>query len=186
MSTAAQLKPRFTFHDYCQWDDDQRWELIGGEAFAMSPSPIITHQRVSMRLSVILSAFFAGKPCEPFAAPTDVKLSDQDVVQPDLLVVCNRDQVKDGHIEGPPSLVIEILSPSTLRHDRIRKLALYAEFGVKEYWLVQLDSPMVEVLELDGDAYRVAGNFDDTDVLQSATFPELQVSLSEVFADDWG
>src|SRR5262245_54809384 len=127
---------RYTWRDYQLWQDDQRWEIIGGNAFAMSPSPATRHQRISIALSSALFSHFRGKRCQPFEAPMDVKLSDEDIVQPDILVVCDPNQVKTTHIEGAPALVVEILSPSSLAHDRVRKMNLYARFGVPELWIV--------------------------------------------------
>ena len=94
-----------------------------------------------------------------FVAPTDVKLSEEDIVQPDLIVVCDANRIKPTHIEGPPTLVIEVLSPSTQAYDRVRKLRLFAASGVQEVWLVTPHPSLVEVLTLDGASYRIAGGY---------------------------
>ena len=126
---------RYTWADYRSWPDDEHWQIVGGEAYAMSPAPATRHQKLLIRLASALETFLRDKPCEAYPAPTDLKLSDTDIVQPDLMVVCEPDKVKPTHIEGPPTLVIEILSPSTELLDRGRKLDLYAASGVKEVWL---------------------------------------------------
>ena len=122
-------KRPLTFEDYRSWPDDTRWELIDGQPYAMS-SPSTLHQELSTSLILALTPFFRSRGCKLFHAPMDVKLSEHDVVQPDLLVACDPKQIRATHIEGPPRLVVEILSPSTLRHDRVRKLNLYARAGV--------------------------------------------------------
>lgn len=129
----------------------------------------------------MFDAFFEGKKCEPFAAPTDVKLSDEDVVQPDLLVVCEPDKIKTTHIEGPPTLIVEILSPSTALFDRARKMRTYAKFAVKEVWLVTPYPGLAEVFVLDGESYRLCGAYTKEDTLTSPTFPELEIDLRKVF-----
>ncbi len=182
MGFANQLDRRYTWDDYRAWDDGQRWELIAGRPFCMSPAPSSRHQAVVTDLSGRLSAHFQGKPCRPFVAPTDVRLSAKDVVQPDILVVCDRTQIRETHIEGPPTLVVEILSPSSHRYDRVRKLRLYARFGIQEYWIVQPNPAVVEVLQLTGEIYSVAGVYTDVDTLRSPTFPDLALELGAIFS----
>ena len=174
-------RSRFNWSDYRSWSKDERWEIIGGEAFAMTPAPLTRHQRIATRLSRLLGNFFKGGPCELLAAPTDLKLSEEDIVQPDLLVVCDPDQIKRTHVEGPPSLVIEILSPDSLKHDRVVKMELYARFGVPEYWIVTPYPSMIEVFVLQGDAYRLQAGYVKEDTLRSPSFPELELVLAPVF-----
>ena len=169
-----------TWTDYQGWDDDTRWEIIDGHPYAMT-APRVSHQTVCGELYALLHAHFKRRRCRLFLSPIDVRLSEHDVVQPDLLVVCDRTQITDTHIEGPPSLVVEILSPSTQRHDRVRKLRLYAQVGVKEYWILQPSPALAEILSLDGTGYRIAGTYTETDTLVSPLFPELSVELSEIF-----
>jgi Uma2 family endonuclease len=172
---------RFTWADYQTWPDDERWEIIGGEPFAMLPSPTSRHQRISGQLFLCLALHFRGKQCRPFAAPVDVKLSDEDVVQPDLLVVCNPRQIKRTHIEGAPRLVVEILSEHSVLHDRMRKTALYARAGVRELWLVTPFPSLVEVFQLQRGAYRLAAAYPKEQELVSPTFPDLKIKLADVF-----
>src|ERR1017187_9515628 len=109
-------------------------------------SPVLLHQSILGELYVALKLHFKGSPCRVILAPFDVKFTDFDVVQPDILISCT-DRLGPRFHDGPPDLVIEILSPSTMRHDRIRKLCLYARTGVPEYWLVTQHPFMLEVLE---------------------------------------
>jgi Uma2 family endonuclease len=178
---AAIKNTRFTWDDYRSWGDDRRWEIIDGEAFDMSAAPLVRHQLVSQNLHTHLRAFFTGKKCQVLYAPVDLKLSEDDVVQPDLLVVCDPNQIKSTHIDGPPSLVIEITSPSSQTHDRVHKMNLYARAGIPEYWIVTPYPALIEVFILDGGSYRLHGGYEDRHTLKGATFPQLALPLKEVF-----
>jgi len=111
----------------------------------------------------------------------DVKLSDMDVVQPDVLVVCHPEQFKRTHIEGAPTLVIEILSDSSEQHDRGIKMRLYAVHGVPEVWLVKPYPSIVEVYRLDGRSYRLIETYVPPGNLSSPGFPKLKLKLKDIF-----
>lgn len=181
MASNAKPKAHHTWAEYQTWNDDQRWEIIGGEAYLMSPSPTSRHQLITGEMYRQMANFFKGKSCRALTAAMDVRLSDEDVVQPDLLVVCDPQQIKRTHIEGAPSLVVEITSDSSTRRDRLLKLNLYARSGVKEYWIVTPWPSLVEVLLLEGSRYVVHNVFDKDQTLVSPSFPGLQIELSEVF-----
>lgn len=182
MSEAArQSVPRLTWDDYKTWPDDERWEIVEGIAYGMSPGPAARHQRIVASLYLQMASHFKSRKCEVFLSPMDVKLSPFDVVQPDLLVVCDPSQVKPSHIEGPPTLVVEILSPSSHEHDRLRKTRLYARSGVREYWIVTPFPSSVEVLVLDGDSYRLKGLFAKEEDLVSCILPDLRIHLPDIF-----
>lgn len=127
---------RYTWQDYQTWPEDERWEIIGGVAYAMAPAPSTRHQLVAVNLLTKFSHHLSGRPCKPFIAPTDVRLSDTDVVQPDILVVCDPAKIRETHIEGPPEVVVEILAPNTSAKDLREKKALYERAGVQEYVVV--------------------------------------------------
>lgn len=171
----------FTWEHYRAWPNSERWEIIGGEAFAMSPAPSTRHQAVLGDLHLELGQHFKGKPCNVYVAPTDVKVSNEDIVQPDLLVVCEKEKVKGTHIEGAPTLVVEILSPSTAAFDRIHKMPLYARAGVKEVWLITPYPWLAELYVLDGESYRLVQSHGKTDTLRSVVFPDLAIELEKVF-----
>lgn len=147
----------------------------------MSQTPSSRHLIVSQDSSRLLGNFFDGKPCRVFPAPTGVRLSDSEAVEPDLMVVCNEKQIVMSHIEGPSDLVIEILSTSSIFHDRIRKLNLYLRSRVPEYWLNSPYPSSVEVFLLDGEGYRLDSTFARTDTLASLSFPGLAIDLATVF-----
>jgi len=115
---------RFTWDDYRTWADDERWELIDGAAYAMSPASTTRHQGVVGRLFSRIESQLRGCPCRPFVAPVDVKLSDADVVQPDVLVLCDPTKITESHIDGAPDLVAEVLFPGTSARDLRQKKAL--------------------------------------------------------------
>ncbi len=171
-----------TWTEYQKFSGDKRWEAIEGHLFAMT-SPTVLHQRICTELTVLLHQHFRGRPCQVFVSPLDVRLSEESFVQPDILVVCNPEQLAGTHVEGAPHLVVEVLSPSTLRHDRVRKVRLYAQAGVQEYWLVQPYPGMVEVLYLDGATYRLHASYFAFERLVSPSFPELEVDLCQVFPE---
>jgi Uma2 family endonuclease len=182
MSTAtAQKEPRFTWADYRNWPDDERWEIVGGEAYDMSPAPLTRHQRIVGELTGQMYAQFKGHRCRVWQSPINVKLSEEDIVQPDLLVVCEPDQVKRTHIEGPPALVVEVLSEAGLFHDRVRKFRLYERRGVGEYWLVTPYPHQIEVFALQNGRFVLAGGYAVGDALSSPLFPELHLDLDRIF-----
>ena len=174
-------KKPLTFDDYRNWDDEQNWELVEGRPYLMS-SPSSLHQMLSMSLILALGPHFQGQSCRLLHAPMDLKLSEMDVVQPDLMVVCDPSQIRAGHIEGPPRLVVEILSATTQRHDRVRKLNLYARTGVAEYWLVTPYPFMVEVLHNRQGVFSAVGAYTESDTLHSPGFPALRLELGPLYA----
>ncbi|MCL2046843.1 MAG: Uma2 family endonuclease [Oscillospiraceae bacterium] len=141
---------RYTYADYCKWDDGLRWELIDGVPYSMAPGPSQQHQSISMSLSVKIFNFLSNNnPCKVIAAPFDVRLNhdkeDDTVVQPDIIVVCDENKLDEKSCIGAPDLVIEILSPTTSRHDRVTKLQLYQRYKITEYWIVDPDEKTVHI-----------------------------------------
>jgi Uma2 family endonuclease len=171
----------YNWRDYQSWSDDQRWEIIAGQRFAMPRSQTPRHQWVRSELAFQLVTQLQKKPAEVLIGQLDVRFSDEDIVQPDILVVCDPKQVKQTHIEGAPTLVLEIISPSSVAHDRLRKMNLYVRFGVKEVWIVTPHPPLIEIFVLDGGTYRWQAGFEKDDELTSPSFPELRLDLSPVF-----
>ncbi|MBI5329420.1 MAG: Uma2 family endonuclease [Betaproteobacteria bacterium] len=173
--------PPFTWDLYRTWPESERWELIDGEAYAMSPAPSTQHQSVAGNIFGKLLQQLAGKPCKPFIAPTDVKLSDLDVVQPDILVVCKPGQITPTHIEGAPDVVVEVLSPATSTRDQREKKALYERAGVMEYVLVDpLEHYAIRFLN-GADGFDKGTVFGPQEMLVFATLDALEIPLWEVF-----
>ncbi len=160
MTPLAQEK-KVTYADLLEWDDDVRYELIDGEVRMLS-SPAWGHQRIFRKLFLKIGNFLEGKTCEVYSAPFDVRLFEQEgdtpydidtVVQPDIFVVCDPNKLDDAGVKGAPDLVIEILSPSTRRHDRLTKYYLYLRAGVREYWIVDPETKTVSVHALTEGQY---------------------------------
>lgn len=149
--------PRYTYGDYRQWQGDERFELIDGEAVLMSPAPRIRHQRVLGTLYRQIADFLDASPCEVLLAPVDVRLPkagepDDEVttvVQPDLVVVCDSTRIDDLGVRGAPDLVVEILSPATAGRDEILKRDLYERSGVREYWLIDPETWTLRLYRLE-------------------------------------
>lgn len=146
-------KARYTFADYLTWDENERIEIIGGEAFLMAV-PDSKHQEISMEISRQLANFLVGKPCRVYPAPFNVRLFEKDgdapedvdtVVEPDISVICDRSKIDARGCKGAPDLIVEILSPSSLRNDRLVKLRLYQRAGVREYWIADPENKTVQV-----------------------------------------
>ena len=172
----------FSVADYLGWPDDERWELIDGVPYNMSPAPSIKHQNVVITIAAKLKAALKGKPCKPFIAPVDVILSEHDVVQPDLLVVCNPEKIGEKAIHGAPDLVVEVLSPSTALKDMREKKALYERAGVREYVVVDPLENYVQRFFLGADGhYANADVFGVEEDLPLLSLPELILPLAEVF-----
>ncbi|MGA2547407.1 MAG: Uma2 family endonuclease [Rectinemataceae bacterium] len=160
---------RFTYRHYRTWPDSERWELIDGHAWAMSPAPLRSHQKLSMRLSGWINSFLEGKPCEAYAAPFDVLLPESDeaddeietVVQPDIVVICDKSKLTRAGARGAPDLVVEILSPSTSKKDQREKFELYQKRGVREYWVIDPAGEWLCVYRLIQGRGREGGRLKD-------------------------
>ena len=181
MPQLALKRDHFTYGDYLRWPDDERWELIDGVAYAMSAAPSVKHQAVLGGLLSRIELALRGTPARPYVAPTDVKLSESDVVQPDLLVVCDPAKITASHIAGAPDLIVEVLSPGTSAKDLRDKKALYQRAGVCEYLVVDpLEHYAIRFL-LGADGYDKGTVFAADEVLRSATLEAIAIPLWEVF-----
>ncbi len=177
---------RLTYQDWLQ-TPDHGWlyEIVEGE-LVVSPPPAIRHQRVSRRIGFLLFTYLQERDLgEMLHAPVGVRLADDTVLEPDLIVVRpeNAPRIAEHAIEGPPDLVVEILSPGTASRDLGRKRVLYEAHGVPEYWIVDPESRSVEVLALSAGRYARHGLFRMGTTLRSATFPDFALPLDGVFAE---
>ena len=178
---------RYTYADYCTWGDEERWELIDGVAYAMSPSPSWKHQEISANLHFQLYSFLKDKPCKVFAAPFDVRLNadsdDDTVVQPDIVVICDTAKLDDKGCIGAPDMVIEILSPSTALRDRVLKLRWYLRAGVREYWIVDPDSKTVSVHLLKNGEYYIRAYDGDDDGAAVHVLEGCVIDIGDIFGE---
>ena len=176
---------RYTYSDYLEWDDDTRWELIDGIPYAMA-APLISHQSASTNITVQIGQFLRGKSCKVSHSPTDVRLNadklDNTVVQPDLLVVCDKTKLDDGKaVNGAPDMTVEVLSPSSASHDMVRKFGLYLKAGVREYWIVDPVTKSIIVNVLSEGTY-ISKAYSETDKVPISALEGCVVDLQEVFA----
>lgn len=175
---------KYTYQDYLQWPPDERWEIIDGVAYDMSPAPNLKHQIISGCLFTFLYNALEGKTYTPFYAPTDVLLSETDVVQPDVFVVCDPNKLTDAYVNGAPDFIIEILSPSSMTKDHSIKKDLYEKYGVREYVVID---PRWE------HAYRYRLNetnqYGDSELFQSNqeiplfSLPGISLPLGNLFSE---
>ncbi|MFH0803232.1 MAG: Uma2 family endonuclease [bacterium] len=148
---------KFTYGDYLTWLDEERWELIDGVPYNMTPAPSVGHQSILVELSRQFANYLVEKTCKVFVAPFDVRLPAGDeadeeietVVQPDLVIICEPAKLDEKGCKGAPDLVAEILSPNTSRKDQLEKFSLYERVGVKEYWVVHPTDKILMVFNLD-------------------------------------
>lgn len=187
---AEKLDQKYTYGDYSEWSDGERWEIIKGDAYNMSPAPLRVHQELLMIFSNELYTFFKGKPCKVYSAPFDVRLTRGDeadneidtVVQPDISIICDKSKLDRRGCKGAPDLIVEIVSPGNSSHDMKVKRALYEEFGVKEYWIVLPFEQAVEVYTPDDNGvYKRPDIFGNDEVIKTELFPGLAVDLKKVF-----
>lgn len=186
-------KERYTFADYLTWGEDERIEIIDGEVFLMAPAPSRAHQGISMELSRQLANYLEGKKCRAYHAPFDVRLFEKDgnrpedvdtVVEPDITIVCDPSKLDDRGCKGAPDMVVEILSPSTQRHDRLVKLGLYQRARVREYWIVNPEDQTVQVMLLDGGGVlQLHEVYDRAGVAKVNVLDGCFIELSKVFSE---
>jgi len=179
-------KPHYTYADYATWSDYPRYELIKGEAIEMG-APSEAHQSILMSLSALLWSNLRGKKCRVYPAPFDIRINfdtlDNTVVQPDIVVICDRSKLENGkHCLGVPDLVVEILSESNRQHDTLRKFNIYLDAGVREYWIVNPADRVVEVYLLEDGRY-IAKRYDSTATVPVSVVDDCEVNLAEVFED---
>jgi Uma2 family endonuclease len=176
----------YTYADYLEWDDGKRYELIDGTAYMMA-SPSTDHQIISMELSRLFGDFLDGKPCRVFAAPLYVRLfpqrnlGDKTVVQPDLLVVCDRTKLDKRGCNGALDLVIEILSPANDAEEMLRKFQKYLQAGVREYWVIDLDNHLIQVHILDKGRY-ISSVYDGDAVAPVSILPGISIDLNALWS----
>ena len=185
-------KDRYTFADCLTWGENERIEIINGEAVMMSP-PTRIHQEILMELSRQLANFLEGKKCKVYPAPFAVRLFEKDgdtpedvdtMVEPDISVVCDHDKLDKHGCKGAPDLVVEVLSPSTQRHDRLVKLDLYQRAGVREYWIVDPDSSTVQVFMLKAGYLHPHEVYSEKDIAKVNVLDGCFIELAKVFPND--
>ena len=188
------LTASYSYADYLTWQLNEAVELIKGKIQLMSPAPNVKHQRLSIYLSSRIFNFLENKACQVFSAPFDVRLYDRNksllankeittVVQPDICVICDNSKLDEQGCNGAPDWIIEILSKGNSKKEVKIKHALYAESGVKEYWLVFPYEEVVQqfVLNDENSSYQLVNSYAGDDVAMPYLFPDLAIDLSVLF-----
>lgn len=181
---------KYTYGDYLKWDDKERWEIIDGMPM-MQAAPTWQHQSVSGQLLKQVLSYLDGKSCQAFAAPFDLRIPNEEekdedttlVVQPDILIVCDKKGLKGTGYYGIPDMIIEITSPSTAKIDKIFKFNHYEKAGVREYWIVEPDTKLINVFTLqDNKRYGRPDVYSETDNIKVSIFSDMTIDLLSVFS----
>jgi Uma2 family endonuclease len=187
MSTPTHIpegKIVLTYEDYVLLPNDRnRYEILDGE-LTVTPAPSTKHQSVSGNLFKLLRRHIDDRNLgKLFYAPIDLILESTSVLQPDLLFVSKARQhiITERAIEGAPDLVIEILSPTTSRTDRVTKAQIYARHAVPAYWIVDTEQEAIEIYLLETDGYRLAATLQGTTPTIAPPFRELEIAAKDVF-----
>ena len=137
--------------------DEPRTELIDGKAVAMSPGGTAYHNWIILNLSRMFGDYLTGKPCSPFGDGMNLYLTNKDHFIPDFMVVCDKNKIKGGghHVEGAPDFVVEVMSPSTARRDKLQKKNVYERCGVREYWIINPTERYIEQYVLENSAFTL-------------------------------
>ena len=179
---------KYTYEDLENINDDNRYEIIDGELYLMS-SPVSKHQLILGNMFIQFSAFFNDKKCRPFTAPLDVRLDNKgkkskNVIQPDIMVVCDNNKINDK-IDGAPDLIVEILSKYNKKHDKFDKYHLYQKYGVREYWIIDIEEGLAYVYILSKDnIYTLPRIYNIKETIKSSIFKGLEISLEETFKNN--
>jgi Uma2 family endonuclease len=178
---------RYTYTDLLKWDEDFRAELYEGDAIVKEP-PLTVHQRVLAELFFQIMSHLKGKKGKVFPAPFGVRLfpkkdrSDDTFFEPDIVVVCDPAKLDEKGCNGPPDFVIEIISPSSARYDRIYKLRKYEKAGVREYWIIDPETKSVQVFTLENGRFLASG-YDETEKAPVSILEGCEIDLQAVFAE---
>lgn len=178
----------FTYEDYLTWPEDERWEIIDGIPY-MQAAPSRIHQEISVELLTQFNNYLKDKSCKVYHAPFTVRLDDghkdekdiRTVVEPDIVVVCDKEKLDDKGCKGVPDLIIEILSSSSAKMDRLIKFNKYEKAGVKEYWIIDPNERIVSVFKLDADRKYKIEMYSDEDKINVGIFQNLIIDLKPVF-----
>lgn len=190
MGLALKKDTKYTYADYLTWGDDERWEIINGEPFNMSPAPIRRHQDIVLNLATEFKRYLKGKSCKVYISPFDIRLKHNNegdleiinVVQPDISIFCDKKKLDDKGGIGAPDLIVEVLSPSTQNKDLFQKLLLYQKFGVREYWIIDPEKRTISISTLGKDGLFFLAKEDVTEgIISPFIFPDLSIKVEEIF-----
>ena len=179
---------KYTYADYLTWSEEERWEIINGVPY-LQAAPTWQHQAVLLDLARQFANYLQDKSCRVFTAPFDLRIPEANekdeetinVVQPDIIIICDNSRLKKTGYYGVPELIIEVVSPSTGQKDKIEKFNLYEKAGVKEYWIVEPDEKVVMVFTLEEGRYGRPQMYSEEDKVKVSIFDDLVIDLKPVF-----
>lgn len=173
---------KFNYGDYLSFDDDIRYEIIDGVLYEMS-APTTMHQMLTLEIATQFNTQLRGKKCSALISPCDVILDKtanrkkaKNVIQPDVMIVCDKSKIEEKGIFGSPDLVVEVMSPSTFKKDKLEKFNLYLKYGVREYWMVYPKQQTVEVNVLEEGKY-ITYNYSIVDKINLSISKEDKISI---------
>ena len=188
---ALEQEKSYTYGDLIDMDDETRYELYNGELVALA-APLLPHQIITTEIVRQLATYLLGKKCRVLQSPVDVRLFEKEgderrnaktVLQPDALIVCDPKKLDIHGVKGAPDLVIEVLSPSTMKYDLRLKYNLYQKAGVKEYWIVDPEKQIVSVYTLEDGRYNAAAVYNSQSEILVGVLDDCKIDLRTVFAD---
>ncbi len=189
---ARKDEERFTYGDYRNWPQDERWELIDGRPYDMSPAPSRYHQYIQSKLITEFNNRISEKKqdCDVYGTPFDVRMpaaNEKDdqiltVIQPDISIICDKNKLDDLGCKGAPELIVEIISPSTAKKDMGEKMELYQNQGVLEYWIIYPNEKIVSVFKLSKNkTYQLPISYSTEDTIPVTLKETIEIILKNVF-----
>jgi len=181
----------YTYADYLELPEEARVELIDGVIYDMTPAPSRVHQEIVIELATLIKNYLksSDKSCKLYTAPFDVVLVEEgqdeskatNVVQPDISIICDKKKLTERGCVGVPEMIIEVVSESNFSHDYIRKLNLYTQFKVKEYWIINPKNQTILVYRLkDHEDYLPPEVYTFNDKVKVGIFEDLEIEFSQV------
>lgn len=189
MALPKQNNP-ITYAEYLELGDDTLYEVIDGIIYNMSPSPNVKHQSIAMEISTEFNVFLRDKSCRVLAE-VDVCLGENEFpstinewVRPDIVIVCDKNKINTNCIVGAPDLIVEILSKSTAKIDKMIKFNRYQRAGVNEYWIVDPIYETIDVYILEDGFYKHYGTYTKNEYIEVQVLKGLSINLNNIFRDD--
>ncbi len=187
MPLAIKKNKKYTYADYCSWNDNERWELIDGVPYNMTPAPTRFHEDISGFIFNFFYNYLKDKNCRVYDAPFDVRFStgrqkdDEilNVVQPDISIICSQKKLDERGCIGAPDLIVEILSPSTAARDMKTKFGLYERHGVKEYWIIHPEEKIIEIFILKNKKNGRPSIYSFDDKIKASIFGNCVIDMRE-------
>ena len=191
LALKQEAEQKYSYADLLNFPEDKRYEIIDGDLYLMS-APTVIHQGILGEILYQIKNYLKGKKCKVFSSPIDVRLSGEkddtkefNVVQPDLLIVCDENKIQKNCILGAPDFIVEILSPSTSSMDRVKKFNLYQKFGVKEYWIVAPEEKNISVFLLNKEGiYTIPKAYYLTDKVPVNITRDLYIDLNNYYKEN--